>query len=172
MQGILLASKTIRVSNAVAAGTSVVNTTVVDMTGFDSVLFTALFGALTASQVTSIKAQGGNAANLSDAVDLVGAVTNNLADADGNKMLQLEVVKPVAYRYMRLVVTRGTANAVIDGVIAQLMSTRKAPETIDTTVSDALVSVSPRVSTTGLTSTTTTYSSTSVRVNQTARTSS
>jgi hypothetical protein len=49
--------KITRVLNAVAAGTTNQNTSSVDMTGWDSVEFVAHLGALTATQVTKLKAQ-------------------------------------------------------------------------------------------------------------------
>jgi hypothetical protein len=49
--------------------------------------------------------------------DLAGSLHTALADTDGNKCLVTDVFRPQK-RYVRAVVTRGTANAVIDGVIA------------------------------------------------------
>lgn len=134
--------KVTRVMNAVAAGTSDQNSSVIDMTGFDSVQFIALFGALTATQVTQIKIQQGAASNLSDAADLLGTNNGPLADADGNKMLMTQVMRPTK-RYVRLVVDRGTANAVIDGVIAIQFNSRSGPVTQDTSVKSAETHVSP-----------------------------
>lgn len=111
--------KTTRVINATAAGTTAVNGTVLDHQGFENVRFVALLGTLTATQVTALKAQQGDASDGSDMADITGAVTANAADADSNKMLVLDVsANLITKRYVRCVVTRGTANAVIDGVIA------------------------------------------------------
>lgn len=134
--------KITRVMNAVAAGTSDQNSSVVDMSGFDGVLFIALFGTLTASQVTSIKAQQGAASNLSDAADLAGSAVGPLADTDGNKILALDVHKPEE-RYVRCVVDRGTANAVIDGIIAIQYCGRKAPLSQDSSVASIETLISP-----------------------------
>ena len=46
--------------------------------------FMALFGALTATQVTSLKVQQGSLADGSDMADLAGSLHTALADADGN----------------------------------------------------------------------------------------
>lgn len=140
-------SKRIRVKNAVAAGTSEQTTTAVDMTGFDSVVWVASFGTLTASQVTYIKAQGGQASDGSDAVDLAGTKVGPLADGDSNKLLVLEVNRVPLYRYLRLVIERGTANAVIDGVVATLSNTRKMPTVEDASVSARKTVVSPAAGT-------------------------
>lgn len=128
--------KTTRVSNAVAAGTTSVNCTSVDMLGFEAVRFTALFGTLTSTQVTSIKAQGSD--DNSTFTDLAGTAVGPLADADSNKALILDLFRP-KYRYIRLVVVRGTANAVIDGVLADQYLASREPVTQDTSVSAAEV---------------------------------
>jgi hypothetical protein len=132
MQNLLKDIKVTRVLNAVAAGTSSQNGSVLDMSGWDGVLFVAALGTLTATQVTGLKAQQGAQANLSDAADLAGTAVGPMADADSNKCLALDVYRPLE-RYVRCVVTRGTANAVIDGVMAIQYRGRKAPVTQDTT---------------------------------------
>jgi hypothetical protein len=77
--------KVVRVSNAVAAGVTNINCTHVDMTGFDGVEFIAALGALTATQVTAMKAQMGAAANDSDMADITGAATAAMADGDSKQ---------------------------------------------------------------------------------------
>lgn len=132
MQNLLKDIKVTRVLNAVAAGTSNQNSSVLDMSGWDGVLFVAALGALTATQVTGLKAQQGSASNLSDAADLIGTGVGPLADGDSNKCLALDIYRPQE-RYVRCVLTRGTANAVIDGVVAIQYRGRKSPVTQDTT---------------------------------------
>jgi hypothetical protein len=72
---------------------------VIDMSGFNAITCIAALGALTATQTTSLKIQAGNAANLSDAVDLpltdgTTCQTANAADADSNKLLVAEAILP------------------------------------------------------------------------------
>jgi hypothetical protein len=123
--------------NAVAAGTSDQNSSSVDMKGFYGVMFLASFGALTATQVTSIKAQqSSDDGSADDWTDILGTLVGPLADADGNKMLVLDIYRPLK-RYVRLVVDRGTANAVIDGVVALQYDPDKEPVTHSTTVKAA-----------------------------------
>lgn len=130
--------KRTRVVNATAAGVTAINGSAIDMQDFDSVVFECAMGALTATQVTGLKAQGSNDNGGSDPyADITGAATAAAADADSNKLLILEVNRPQK-RYIRCVVTRGTANAVIDGVIAVQSGAKKAPVTHDaTTVSQS-----------------------------------
>jgi len=135
--------KVSRVMNAVAAGTTDQNSASVDMADFEGVIFLAAFGTLTATQVTSLKAQQSSDDGSSDAfADLEGTSVGPLADADGNKMLALDVYRP-RERYVRATIDRGTANAVIDGIVAIQYGARKAPVTHSTTVSASEVSVSP-----------------------------
>ena len=119
--------KITRVLNGVAAGTTDQNGTGLNMAGFDGVLFVALFGALTATQVTSLKGQQSDDDGSADAYgDLEGTSVGPLADGDGNKCLVLDIFRP-AKQYVRPVIDRGTANAVIDGVIAIQYTARSLP---------------------------------------------
>ncbi len=124
-----------RVLNAVAAGTTDQNGTGLDMTGFDGVLFIAAFGTLTSTQVTSLKAQQSSDDGSVDGYsDLEGSAVGPLADGDGNKLLVLDVVAPTK-QYVRPVIDRGTANAVIDGLIAIQYRARSKPTSQSSTVS-------------------------------------
>lgn len=134
--------KITRVVNATAAGTTDIEGSVLDMSGFEGVVFIALFGTLTATQVTSLKAQQGAASDMSDAADLEGSSVGPLADTDGNKCLVLDVYRPQE-RYVRCVVDRGTANAVVDGVIAIQYGPRTKPTINDSTVKVAELVISP-----------------------------
>ena len=136
------AVKVARVLNGVAAGTTEQTGSVIDMQGFEGVQFVALFGALTATQVTSLKVQQGSLADGSDMADLEGSLHTALADVDGNKCLVTDLFRPQK-RYVRCVVRRGTANAVIDGALALLYSPRIEPVTTDTTVKSTKLLVSP-----------------------------
>jgi hypothetical protein len=130
-----------RVSNAAAAGITAVNSDLVDMQGAESVEFEVHFGAITAGAVTSVKAQGGAAANASDAADLAGTGVA-VADTADNKVVRLEVVRP-EQRYVRCVVSRATQNAVIDSIVARVYYGRKVPVTQHATVAGAKAVLSP-----------------------------
>ncbi len=119
-------SKTIVLSTGAAAGTTAVNATAVDMLGYEAVRAMVLLGTLTATQVTSLKAQGSNTNNGSDWVDLGGTKVGPAADADGGKLLILDLYRP-AYRYILFVVSRGTANAVISSIIGEVYVAANEP---------------------------------------------
>lgn len=129
--------------NAVAAGVTDQNGTGVDLQGYEGVMFVAAFGTLTATQVTQIKAQQSDDDGSSDAYsDLEGTNVGPLADGDSNKLLVLDVYRPLK-RYVRCVVDRGTANAVIDDVIAIRYGARAIPTTQPAGVIDSEAHVSP-----------------------------
>lgn len=125
----------IRHINATAAGTSAVNGAAwQSMAGYDSVRAVALIGALTATQVTSLKIQEADDSSGTNARDITGAVTAAMADGDSNKMLIVEAARPQK-AYVRATISRGTANAVVDGCVLELFNARVAPVTADSTVS-------------------------------------
>lgn len=121
-------TKTTLVKTAVAAGTTDIETDSVDMSGFDSVLFIAVFGTLTATQVTSMHAE--QSADDSTFNDLEDSGSAALADDDDDKIIQLDIHKP-GDRYVRAVIDRGTANAVLNAVVAIQYNAKSVPTTQD-----------------------------------------
>jgi hypothetical protein len=106
-------------------------------------MFVALLGTLTASQVTQMKAQQSSDDGSSDAfADLTGTQTTAMDDADDNKMIVLDVYRP-RERYVRCVLERGTANAVIDGIVAIPYGPRKKPTSDHSTVQASEAHASP-----------------------------
>ena len=121
-----------------AAGTTSINGTSVDLTAVpaDIVRFTCILGTLTATQQTALKIQ--TSPDNSTWTDLTGSQTAYAGDSDGGKCLICEWVRPNT-KWVRSVVVRGTANAIIGGVIMHLGNVRKVPITADTTVSAGTV---------------------------------
>jgi hypothetical protein len=128
-----------RVMNGVAAGTTVQTSSAVDMAadgGYDGVLFIAMVGALTANQVTALKAQQSSDDGSADAYsDIEGSKAGPLADGDSNDCLAIDIYRPTK-RYLKAVLLRATANAVIDGIVAiqykgRLPPVSQAAELID-----------------------------------------
>ena len=129
------AVKFLRSANATVAGTTAINGAAVDLQTQDStsVLFIAALGALTSTQVTSLKAQySDDNTNWYDFTTPASVTTSAAADADGNKLLVLDVHKP-QHRYVRPVLNRGTANAVLDALIAIPYNARTLPTTFSST---------------------------------------
>lgn len=134
--------KVTRVVNAVAAGTDdTTDGTILDMQGFRGVVFMAAFGTLSTGAVTDIRARGGDLANGSDMADLEGTKVS-IADDEDNQVLVLDISEPI-HRYVRVRVTRRTANAVIDGVVALQYAPSKMPTTNAASVAAAEIHVAP-----------------------------
>jgi len=94
-----------------AAGTSDINGATLDMQGFDGVLVACTFGSITGGATTSIKAQSGAESGMGDAADLAGT-KQSVADTDDNLTFYIDL-SHVQERYVRLVVQRADANAVV-----------------------------------------------------------
>lgn len=133
--------KIARALNAVAAGQIDQSGGVIDRANYEGVVFIAAFGTLATGAATTLKAQQGAQANLSDAADLADTAVA-IADSADNKLLVLDIHRP-AERYVRAVVTRGTADSTIDGVIAIQYGPRVLPVTQDATVAGIETHVSP-----------------------------
>jgi len=115
----------ITAANGVAGKTDI-NGATLDMNGFDAVLMLVRFGTITNNAVTKIYAQQGAASNLSDAATMALS-TVAVGDTDSNKYFAIDVVKP-RDRYVRLVVDRGTQNAVVEhAVYIQYKAKDRAP---------------------------------------------
>lgn len=138
MGNLLTSVKLDRVQAATAAGTSAINCDVVDTAGYEGVVFFTTFGTITASAVTSIKVQQGQVSNLSDAADLAGTGIT-VADDDDGQTFAVEVYRP-RERYLRAVISRGTANAVVGEVYALLYGPAVQPVT-NTVTDDVTVEI-------------------------------
>lgn len=146
MQSLTNKVKTIRLHDAVAAGTTdVTDCTVVDMQGYEGVRFLVGFGAITAGAVTSIKVQEAAAKTSATALTSgqdIGGSGITVADSEGSKLVISDIVRPQK-RYVQPYIDRGTQNAVVEFVLAELYGARKLPVTQDATVSHSEIAASP-----------------------------
>ena len=133
MKGLLKNVEVQRVSNAVAAGTTTITSSAVDMSGFGGVTFLVPFGAITANAVTSCKVQQSSDDGGSDAYSDLEGSSVTVADDQDNLVCVVEVHKPIK-RYLKLIVSRATQNAVVDGIIALKYDPRTQPVTQGATV--------------------------------------
>lgn len=129
-----------RIKNAVVAGTTDQDGTTIDMADYDAVRCIALLGTLTTTHVTKLIALQGDLANGTDGVAITGADSGVAGDADSNELLILDVIRPVK-RYITFRLDRGTANAVLDGMIVEMYKARATPVTADATVTNQAVVV-------------------------------
>lgn len=131
-------SEIVKISSAVtptagAAGTTDIEGTTLDMSGFEGVLMIVRMGAITGSAVTSIKAQQGALSNMTDAADLEGT-SQTIADDDDDQTFYIDMYRPTE-RYVRLYVDRGTQNAVVASAEYIQYGPRKAVTTHGSNVS-------------------------------------
>lgn len=124
-----------------AAGTSDVEMTEVDMQNYEGVFLCCKFGAITASAVTSVKAQQDTVTGMGSAADLLGT-GQTVADSDDDLWFVIHLVKPLE-RFVRMVVDRGTQNAVIEAAVAIKYRGKKAPITQGATIGGIETHVSP-----------------------------
>lgn len=116
-----------RVANAAAASaTTAVTSTAVDVRGYIGVRFTAALGDVLVGSVLGLTAEH-SANGTTGWVALEGALsyTATAADAD-NKLLILDVVRPEE-GFVRAVLTRATAAAVVDGIFADTYGPKDTP---------------------------------------------
>lgn len=141
MEFLTNAVKTLRVIDAQSAGTTTVNSDVVDTANFEGVRFVVAWGTITDGS-PSVKAQQGKESDGSDMADLEGTSISVGTD-DDNKLTIIDIYRP-RERYVRAVVTRGgTTGSAIDGAIAELYDARKRPITQSADVQGSETHASP-----------------------------
>lgn len=130
-------AKITRISNAVAAGTTEVLSSVLDMQGYDSVMFIVTLGDVTATSVLTLTAKSNTANSTSSPTpssitDGSCTFTAGASDAD-NKLMIVDVLRP-SKRYVFASLTRTTANAVVDSITAIQYCSRSVDVTQGSTV--------------------------------------
>lgn len=132
-------SKAIKVTvveAAAAAAQTELVTDVLDMSGYEGVLFIALTGDVTADSVLTLTAKANSANSASSPTPITQkattAFTAAAADAD-SKVLMVDVYKPTL-RYVFASLTRTAANAVVGGIIAIQYGASNKPTSHDASV--------------------------------------
>ncbi len=127
--------KVTRVKNAVAAGTAEVDSSIIDMTGFDGVMFAILLGAVVDAANLNAKAQSNALNQTGGMADISGAATGVTAltsAANGNTVVLLDVYRP-PNEFVRAVLLPTTQNVAFDGVLAIQYKAHKKPTIHDAT---------------------------------------
>lgn len=123
--------KIIPVEPAAAAGQTTLTTDVVDMRGFDSIAFIAYLGDVSDTSVLTLTGKTNTANSVSSPTPTTLAqtvtYTAGATNAD-SKLLVLDLHRP-RDRYVFATLTRGTANAVVNGIIAVLYNASERPVT-------------------------------------------
>jgi hypothetical protein len=126
--------KIVKLSNAVAAGQTLVTSAILDTLGFDGVQFMVQLGAIVTGAETTVSIDAGDAANGSDHATLEGGLIE-IADDQDNKVLLVEIFRP-KQRYMTVFIERDTQNVTVDGIYAILYNPRKLPTEADASEMD------------------------------------
>ena len=145
MKSLLKNSKITRIMAATAAGTTdTLSSDIIDMGGFEGVMFICKVSDAAATAVGTLTVQQNTANSASGMATLSGeAVAFTFAAADGDDdMLIIDVYRPQEH-YLRAQLTRATANIEVGGIIAIQYGAHEAPVTQGATVLDSALYVSP-----------------------------
>lgn len=112
------------------------DTSVLDMAGYDGVMFVAVTGDVTTGCVLTLTAKGNTASSVSSPAPVTQKATAAFT-ADGtsgdNKALMVDVYRP-PMRYIFAALTRTAANAVVGPILAIQYCANAKPTTQDATV--------------------------------------
>lgn len=140
MLGLLKNTKIVRHNNGAAAGTTTITPSAgIDMQGYNSCLFLVLLGALTDTTVPAIKIQQSSDDGSTDAYSDLEGTAYAVADSDDNGVIAVEIIRPTK-RYLKLILARATANAVLDGILAVVGNPSSLPITQTTLGNEVHVS--------------------------------
>lgn len=124
------------VEAAAAAAQTELVTDVLDMSGFEGVMFIAITGDVSDTSVLTLTVKGNSANSVSSPSPVTqkatDAFTAGAATAD-SKVIVVDIYRPIL-RYIFGSLTRATANAVVGGIIAIQYDARNKPTTQDTSV--------------------------------------
>jgi hypothetical protein len=124
------------VEAAAAAAQTELVTDVLDMSGYEGVMFIALTGDVTATSVLTLTVKGNSANSVSSPTPVTQkastAFTAGASDAD-SKVIMVDVYKP-ALRYVFGSLTRTVADAIVGGIIAIQYKSVNKPTTQDASV--------------------------------------
>ena len=108
------------VEASASAGTTDLTTDILDMQGYDGVLFVVLTGDVSDTSALRLRPWQNTASSTSSPTPVelacTASHTASATDAD-SKLLAVDVLRPSA-RYVYAVLERDTANAVINGILA------------------------------------------------------
>jgi len=130
-----------RVSNAVAAGSTVISSAGVQVAGGDSVLFLIALGTVTTAPTVHAE-QSSDDASADAYADLENSEIDTIADADDNLLVLLDIRRPQE-EYVRCVVDRTAGNVVIDGIFALVYDSKELPVTQGSDVAASLALLAP-----------------------------
>lgn len=108
-----------------AAGTTTITGSTIDSANAEGVLFLVRMGTITTGAVTSLKVQHSDTTTSGDFVDVAGTA-QTIADSADDQIFAVDINKPVK-RYVRVIVSRATQNAVVASANALVYGLRSLP---------------------------------------------
>lgn len=123
----------IKVSNGATAGTSEVDSSILDMAGYDGVMFIVDLATVVDASVLTLNAQQNTANSTSGMATITGASATFTASTSSNKALLVDVYRPLQ-RYVRAAFTRTAQNATVNTIIAIQYKSQFRPTTLDASV--------------------------------------
>ena len=124
------------VSPAATAATSAIDSSILDMQGYEGVMFIALTGDVTSGSVITMTVKGNTANHLTVPTPITqkatATITAGATDSD-SKALVVDLYKP-ALRYVFANITRTTQDTILGGIIAIQYQAGNKPTTNDASV--------------------------------------
>src|SRR5262245_59393852 len=118
--------KIVEASGEIAGGITQILGSIVDISGFEGIVFTIHFGAIGNGAVDSVNLQRGDDPQGSDMADVAGSI-QAVNDTDDNKTFVIDLYRP-SKRYIRGIINRGSqANTTIRGAFYLLYDARANP---------------------------------------------
>jgi hypothetical protein len=134
LKSLLKSAKITRVSNAAAAGTTDIESSRVDMSGFDSVCFVALLGDGANTAVVQMVAKSNPAdSTTGSTTEKTGTSSTLDATSGDNKLVIVDTMRPT-HRYAYCTLILDTANVAVDGILAIQYNAKHLPTTQGSTV--------------------------------------
>ena len=130
--------KITQVENSAAAGTTTLTSDILDMQGYDGVIFIADLGDVTDTSVLTLTGLVNATNDTTTPTSLANTATFTAGASDADHKLLFVDVGPGSFtqtdRYAYCTLARATANAVVDGIIAIQYRARSLPVTQGSTV--------------------------------------
>lgn len=138
MQNLLKDCKVVLVNSGAAAGQTEVDSSIVDTAGYDGVMFIAILGTVVDTCVLQLAAQGNTLNQAGGMAQISNQITPSVTAAgNSNSLLVIDTLFPAGsknYRYVRAALTRTTANATVQGIVAILYEAKNKPVAADASI--------------------------------------
>lgn len=132
----------VKISPAVSAGTTDVEPVTLDMSGYNSLCIIACLGDVTATALPHLKCKAADTNTVGTAIAGTAALAAAGASNYDDKLMILDVVN-VRQRYLSPSLARGTANVVVNYILAIQYNSRNIPVTQGTDVIDGTLVANP-----------------------------